>query len=212
MTLHCSPGGRARFAFLAGIGAIAMVASGVSPAQASGDVMQPYSARYAVYRNGKLTARAEVQLLKQGENWLIKSESVGTHGMARFLKFRDYEYVEGYFKNQRFLPVRYVHELKWMGPNQDSAADFDWEAKRVTVTTDGETATLELAEGALDPMSLLSLSGRRQISVTGRGNFSQSIRTGWCCARIRARLCCAKRHFFLLEAGWLDRARRWVFL
>jgi hypothetical protein len=50
-----------------------------------------------------------------------------------------------------------------MGPNQDSAADFDWEAKRVTVTTDGETATLELAEGALDPMSL-QLEMRRQLA------------------------------------------------
>ncbi|NIQ96710.1 MAG: hypothetical protein GWN87_22865, partial [Desulfuromonadales bacterium] len=55
------------------------------------------SARYAVYRNGKLQARAEFLQQQQGETWVLKIESIGTHGMARFLKFRDYEFTEGYF-------------------------------------------------------------------------------------------------------------------
>lgn len=134
-----------------------------APAPASDGHEQPYAARYAVYRNGKLQARAEFLLEKQEDSWVIKSESIGTHGMARVLKFRDYEYVEGYFEDGRFRPLRYVHELKWLGPNQDSAAVFDWDAMTVEVTDNGETKTLQLVETAVDPMSL-QLEMRRQLA------------------------------------------------
>lgn len=133
------------------------------PSRASEATFEPYSARYAVYRNGKLQARAEFLLQKQGETWVMKSESIGTHGMARLVKFRDYEFAEGQFEGGQFRPLRYVHELKWLGPNQDSAAEFDWENNSVTVTDNGETKTLELVEGAVDPMSL-QLELRRQLA------------------------------------------------
>lgn len=133
------------------------------PALAAETVLEPYSARYAVYRNGKLQARAEFLLQRQGETWVLKSESIGTHGMARVLKFRDYEFTEGHFDGQRFKPLNYVHELKWLGPDQNSSAEFDWENNSVTVTDDGETRALELVEGAVDPMSL-QLELRRQLS------------------------------------------------
>lgn len=124
---------------------------------------EPYSARYAVYRNGKLQARSEFLLQKQeGDTWVMKSESIGTHGMARLVQFRDYEFAEGQYANGRFLPSRYVHELKWVGPNEDSTAEFDWEGGTVTVTDNGYTRTLELVEGAVDPMSL-QLELRRQL-------------------------------------------------
>lgn len=124
---------------------------------------EPYSARYAVYRNGKLQARAEFLLQQQGDDWIIKSESIGTHGMARFLKFRDYEFAEGRLEDGLFQPLHYVHELKWMGPNQDSSADFDWDSNEVTVTDNGESRTLQLVEGAVDPMSL-QLEIRRRLA------------------------------------------------
>lgn len=133
------------------------------PAPAAQSVAQPYSARYAVYRNGKLQARAEIMLQQQEGNWIIKSESIGTHGMARILKFRDYEFVEGYFEGEQFRPLRYVHELKWLGPNQDSSAEFDWEEMTVAITDDGERKTLDLVDGAVDPMSL-QLEIRRELA------------------------------------------------
>lgn len=136
-------------------------------APAAGDMpenLQPYSARYAVYRNGKLSARAEFMLQQQGAGWIHKSESIGTHGMARFLKFRDYEYVEGFLANGSFRPTRYEHELKWLGPDRSTVAEFDWEAGEVTVSSDEGTVTLELEPGALDPMTL-HLEMRKRLSA-----------------------------------------------
>lgn len=135
------------------------------PAAAAENSVEPYSARYAVYRNGKLQARAEFLLQKEGETWIMKSESIGTHGMARLMKFRDYEFVEGHFEGSVFQPQRYVHELKWLGPNQNWAAEFDWENESVTVTENGETRTFDLVEGAVDPMSL-QLEMRRQLAAS----------------------------------------------
>ena len=141
-----------------------LLVADADPVSAQDGVAKPYSARYAVYRNGKLQARAEFLLGREDGNWIMKSESIGTHGMARLLKFRDYEYVEGTFEDRRFRPLSYVHELKWMGPNQDSSALFDWDNGFVEVTADGETVNLELTDGAVDPMSL-QLEIRRRLAA-----------------------------------------------
>lgn len=130
-------------------------------------IAEPYSARYSVYRNGKLQARTEFLMEQQGENWILKSESIGTHGMARFTKFRDYEFVEGFFDGPQFHPLRYVHDLKWIGPDQKTSAEFDWDNNEVVVSHKGDQMTLELVEGAVDPMSL-QLELRRLLAEPGQ--------------------------------------------
>lgn len=155
------PGRMARAVLCLAFAAVSVVIAPASAAQ--DDFFEPYSARYALYRNGKLQARSEFLLQQQGDNWIIKSESIGTHGMARLLNFRDYEYAEGRLKDGLYQPLRYVHELKWLGPNQDSSADFDWDNNEVTVTDNGEPRTLELVAGSLDPMSM-QLAIRRQLA------------------------------------------------
>lgn len=141
---------------IAAIAAMILLVQAAFPGQwaVAETINEPYSARYAVYRNGKLQARSEFLFQQQGENWIIKSESVGTHGMAKFMKFRDFEFVEGRFHDDKFRPLRYVHDLKWIGPDQNSAAVFDWENMLVDVTHKGDSRTLELTDGAVDPMSL----------------------------------------------------------
>jgi hypothetical protein len=42
------------------------------PTLAGEDVAEPYSARYSVYRNGKLQARTEFLMEQQGESWILK--------------------------------------------------------------------------------------------------------------------------------------------
>ena len=144
--------------------AITALALSAQSSIASEAIIDPYSARYSVYRNGKLQARSEFLFQQQDDNWVIKSESIGTHGMARFMKFRDYEFVEGYWDGPQFRPLRYVHDLKWIGPDQSSAAEFDWDSNQVMVNADGEQVTLELVEGAVDPMSLQLELRRRLIN------------------------------------------------
>jgi hypothetical protein len=120
----------------------------------AGAELQPYNARYSVYRNGKLTAMTEVLLEQSGDHWIIKSEARGTHGLARLLRARDNEYVEGREVDGRFIPERFERHLRVAGIDDIWSATFDWDAKSVQIIEGKDELTLDLVDGAMDPLSL----------------------------------------------------------
>ena len=124
---------------------------------------QPYSARYSMYRNGKLIGKSDVILILEGEEWTLKSDSRGTHGLAKLLRFRDDEHVSGKIVNGQFRPDRYTHTMRVAGMDQNWAADFNWQEETVhVIVDDDEEYELTLSRGALDPLSL-KLEMRRQL-------------------------------------------------
>ena len=114
----------------------------------------PYSARYSVYRNGKLTGKADVSLVQNDLVWTLKSEGSGTHGLARVLDARDSEEVIGRVENGRFIPDSYSRHTRLAGINELWSANFDWTAKSVQIIQDEKKIDLELAWPAVDPLSL----------------------------------------------------------
>lgn len=116
----------------------------------------PYSARYSIYRNGKLSGKLEVRLAPEGDGWVLHSELEGTHGMARILGARDVEHVRGRLdENGRFVPAEYSRHTRVAGINDRWLSTFDWPADRVTVVHDGKSRfELPLEGRALDPLSL----------------------------------------------------------
>jgi len=134
-------------------------------AGASADIL-PYSARYSIYRNGKLTGKVEVELHQQGDRWTISSEGSGTHGLARILGARDTEQVAGHIRDSRFLPDRYTRHTRVAGIDNRWLAAFDWDSGEVSVVHDeDEPLILELIGESLDPLSL-KLEMRRRLSET----------------------------------------------
>ena len=115
-----------------------------------------YSARYSIYRNGKLSGKLEVRLAPEGDGWALHSELEGTHGMARILGARDVEHVRGRLdENGRFVPAEYSRHTRVAGINDRWLSTFDWPADRVTVVHDGKSRfELPLEGRALDPLSL----------------------------------------------------------
>ena len=118
--------------------------------------LQPYSARYSIYRNGKLTGKLEIRLAPEGERWALRSELSGTHGLARILRASDTEHVIG---NQddagRFIPLEHVRHTRVAGIDDRWVSTFDWAADRVQVVHDDKDRyDLPLDGRALDPMSL----------------------------------------------------------
>jgi hypothetical protein len=139
------------------------------PAQTeAGYTLAPYSARYAIYRNGKLTGKMEVSLERHGERWILSSEGSGTHGLARILAARDIEDVNGRLVDGRFRPDRYHRHTRVAGMDDRWTADFDWDQRTVGVVHDkGNPALLGMGEpgtgDALDPLSL-KLALRHRLS------------------------------------------------
>lgn len=124
------------------------------PAELSASDLQEYSARYSLYRNGKLAGKANIQLRNEGDKWIMSTEGSGTHGLARILRAKDREHVEGQLQGGRFLPLRFEHNVSVAGIGNHWTALFDWPRDIVTVEIDRKTKELGLQGQALDGLSL----------------------------------------------------------
>lgn len=115
---------------------------------------QEYSARYSLYRNGKLAGKADMEFRRNGDTWVMSTEGSGTHGMARLLRARDREFVEGQFKDGRFFPLRFEHNVSVAGIGNEWSAQFDWPKDKVLVKLEKSSVELDLQGEALDGLSL----------------------------------------------------------
>ncbi|MDT8320085.1 MAG: DUF3108 domain-containing protein [Xanthomonadales bacterium] len=128
--------------------------------------LQPYSARYSVYRNGKLIGMAELEVRQEGESWAIASEVSGTHGLARLIQARDEERVIGRVQDGRFRPDRYERDTRHLGMRDEWLATFDWDRQSVSVVHDNNQFELQHGGRVLDPLSL-KLEMRRRLRAGG---------------------------------------------
>lgn len=120
-----------------------------------GPVTRPYQARYAIYRNGRLTGKVEVTLQQQGTRWILRSSGSGTHGLARILAAGDDEEVIGALHEGRLRPLHYSRHTRVAGIDDRWNVDFDWDARRVSIVHDeDDPLQLDMAGDALDPLSL----------------------------------------------------------
>lgn len=125
--------------------------------------LTPYSARYSLYKNGKLMGKTEIDLVQQSDKWVVTSESRGTHGLARLLKFRDDEQVIGRVDQGRFIPEQYQHDMSVAGMSEEWTGHFNWPDQVAEVLVKGEEPLqLELTPGTVDPLSL-KLEMRRRL-------------------------------------------------
>ena len=152
-------------AVLALLAALLVVPGPAAAAPEDGFRLLPYEARYTIYRNGKLTGKADVSLERHGELWMIRSEGSGTHGLARILAARDDEHVIGHLEDGRFRPDHYRRHTRVAGIDDRWAVDSDWAQRQVSIVHDrNEPLVLNMpAEDALDPLSL-KLEMRRRLS------------------------------------------------
>lgn len=136
--------------------------TGLAPPDAA-TPLRPYDARYAIYRNGKLTGKVEVTLSQQGERWVIRSAGSGTHGLARILAASDNEEVHGRLQEGHFRPIRYLRHTRVAGIDDRWNVDFDWDTRKVSIVHDrDEPLVLDMVGDSLDPLSL-KLEMRRRL-------------------------------------------------
>lgn len=115
---------------------------------------QPYQARYEVFRNGKLSGQVDMTFEQQGDRWNMKSEGVGLHGMARFLRAREDEHAEGAFVQGRFQPISYTHHRR-VATNDDLwTAGFDWQKGTVEIVEGSNVLKLDAGPNTVDPLTL----------------------------------------------------------
>ncbi len=127
-----------------------------APAQAADRLaIEPYEARYSIYRNGRLTGKMEVELSRHGDRWVIRSSGTGSYGLARILAARDNEEVRGQIHEGRFRPEHYERHTLVAGLDESWTVGFDWDQRQVRIShNENEPIVIEMIGNSLDPLSL----------------------------------------------------------
>ncbi len=122
----------------------------------------PFEAVYAVAIDGKPRLETRISLVKQDEQWLLKSDSKGTRGLARMLNAGSSERSSGHWNNEQFQQLEYRQRSKVAGKKDHWTAHFDWPNGRVTTHHEKGESILSVNAGTADPLTL-TLALREQL-------------------------------------------------
>lgn len=118
------------------------------------EMPRPFEGKFEFYRNDKLIGESTISLTIEGDQWSMRSDTTGTKGVARFLRFREWSLSEGDWIEAAPRPLAFEQEVKVAVKTIITSALFDWEGGTVlSIHKDGET-TLEVVPGLLDPVSV----------------------------------------------------------
>lgn len=129
---------------------------------AAGDMaigVQQHTAVYQVIRNGKPVAKVTLDLSRQGDSWTYRGFTHDMQGFAKVLNVKGEQSVTGHWQDGFFQPGEYRLAFSLVGYRSRWGAEFDWPAGTVTTGKKSRKATLSLADGAMDPMSLFLNTG-----------------------------------------------------
>ncbi len=129
----------------------------------------PFEAVYEVTIDGKPRLETRISMEKRDEQWLLKSDSKGTRGIARFLNAGSSERSSGHWNNDKFQQLEYRQHSKIAGRNDHWTAHFDWSNGRVTTHHEKGESILSVNAGTTDPLTL-TLALREQLE-RGQAHF-----------------------------------------
>lgn len=114
----------------------------------------PFEATLELLRNGKLIGESRFSLSVTDGDWVMRSESRGTRGLAKFLGVEESSESRGGWEDGAPRPESFRQTVEVSFKTIETTADFDWDAGTVrSVHEDGEN-TFPLEPGLLDPVSV----------------------------------------------------------
>lgn len=114
----------------------------------------PFAATLELLRNGKLIGESRFSLSVTDGNWVMRTESRGTRGLAKFLGVEESSESRGSWEDGAPRPESFRQTVEVAIKTIETRADFDWDAGTVrSVHEDGEN-TFPLEPGLLDPISV----------------------------------------------------------
>ncbi|HRD48226.1 MAG: DUF3108 domain-containing protein [Candidatus Competibacter sp.] len=122
---------------------------------ADGLPVAPFQARYEVYASGFSIGEAVITLIATGPGAYQMSSDVRPNGLVALLASgRIHEQVSGQIRNGAIRPLQYERRLDTGSKSNHMQLRFDWSAGQVQARYNSEQATLPLAPGVVDPLSL----------------------------------------------------------
>lgn len=132
-----------------------MLALGSVAAAPSGLPVMPYQAHYEVYASGFPIGDAVISLTSTGPGTYQMSSDVRPNGLVALLaNGRIHEQASGEIRDGAVRPSQYERLLDTGRKSSTMNLRFDWPAGQVLARNDSDQATLPLAPGVVDPLSL----------------------------------------------------------
>ena len=119
--------------------------------------LAPFEARYELFRNGKPIGETSISFAILDDHWTLKSDTRGTHGLARFLGAEEHSRSEGDWHAGKPRPLTFREEVNVAMVTHRVSADFDWAAGTIHSTWKDGTATVPTQPGAIDTGSVTLL-------------------------------------------------------
>ena len=115
----------------------------------------PYQARYEVYASGFSIGEAVITLAATGPGTYQMTSDVRPNGLVALLASgRIHEQVSGEIREGAIRPSQYERLLETGKKSDHMQLWFDWSAGQVQARHNADQATLPLAPGVVDPLSL----------------------------------------------------------
>lgn len=117
--------------------------------------LTPFQARYEVYGSGLPVGEALMTLDAVGANGYTLRFEVRPHPLVALLASqRIEEQASGEIHQEQVRPLHYQRRMETGKGTQQTQLRFDWPAEQIAAQTDAGSATLPLAPGVTDPLSL----------------------------------------------------------
>lgn len=142
--------------FFLGLIALASVST-LNPLATAADGLPvaPYQARYEVYASGFSIGEAVITLTATGSDVYQMTSDVRPNGLVALLASgRIREQADGEVRDGVIRPSRYERLLDTGRKSDRMQLRFDWSAGQVQARHNADQATLPLAPGIVDPLSL----------------------------------------------------------
>ena len=135
--------------------ASSLLLSSLAIAASDGLPVAPYQARYEVYASGFSIGEAVITLAAAGPGAYQMTSDVRPNGLVALLASgRIREQVSGEIRAGAIQPRQYERQLDTGKKSDHMQLQFDWSAGQVQARHNAEQATLPLAPGMVDPLSL----------------------------------------------------------
>lgn len=137
------------------------------------DISIPFEAVYQINIDGKPRMETRMQLVRQGEQWLLSNDGKGTKGLAKMLGAQSHERSIGIVYNNQFQTIEYSQSSKIFGNEKQWSASFNRENNEIKTSHKDGVSQFESPPDTVDPLSL-TLNLRYFLSI-GETEFSLNV-------------------------------------
>lgn len=132
----------------------ALLGAGMALSAVADEPPVPFEAQMEALRNGKVIGESKISLSVENGDWVMRSHTRGTKGMAKFLGVDERSESRGGWQDGAPRPDGFEQRVKVSFKTIETTAEFDWAAGQVRSVHEKDEFILPAEPGLLDPVSV----------------------------------------------------------